>query len=96
MKNFKKYNKIGNLSSNFNYKDPFLLDEQLTEEEILIRDTTRNFAQSKLQPQILKANRNEEYDSELFKKLGEIGLLGAQLTRLWLFRSFLNIIWPYC
>ncbi len=80
MKNFKKYNKIGNLSSNFNYKDPFLLDEQLTEEEILIRDTTRNFAQSKLQPQILKANRNEEYDSELFKKLGEIGLLGAQLT----------------
>ena len=78
----KNLESIKNIEKNniFDYKDPFLLEEQLTEEEILIRDTTRDFAQKELQPQILEANRNEVYDSNLFKKLGRLGLLGAQIN----------------
>ena len=80
MKNLKSIKNIEKKDNIFDYKDPFLLEEQLTEEEILIRNTTRDFAQKELQPQILEANRNEVYDSNLFKKLGFLGLLGAQIS----------------
>ena len=79
MKNLQSIKNIEKKDNTFDYKDPFLLEEQLTEEEILIRNTTRDFAQKELQPQILAANRNEVYDSNLFKKLGRLGLLGAQI-----------------
>ena len=79
MKNFKINNKVKNISSKFNFEDPFLLEEQLTEEEILIRDTAKVFAKKELEPNIVEANRNELYDINLFKKLGEVGLLGAQI-----------------
>ena len=79
MKNYKETNKIKNIYNNFDYKDPFLLEEQLTEEEILIRNTARNFAQKELFPKIIEANRKEIYDKNLFKKMGKIGLLGAQI-----------------
>jgi glutaryl-CoA dehydrogenase len=80
MKNLQSIKNIEKKGNTFDYKDPFLLEEQLTEEEILIRNTTRDFAQKELQPQILEANRNEIYDSNLFKKLGHLGLLGSQIT----------------
>ncbi len=79
MKNLKINNKIKSISSKFNFEDPFLLEEQLTEEEILIRDTAKVFAKKELEPNIVEANRNELYDINLFKKLGEVGLLGAQI-----------------
>jgi glutaryl-CoA dehydrogenase len=79
MKNYKETNKIKNISTKFNYKDPFLLEEQLTEEEILIRNTAKNFAEKELLPKIVEANRKEIFDKNLFKKLGAIGLLGAQI-----------------
>ena len=80
MKNLQSIKNIEKKKNTFDYKDPFLLEEQLTEEEILIRNTTRDFAQRELQPQILEANRNETFDSNLFKKLGHLGLLGAQIS----------------
>ena len=80
MKNLQSIKNIEKKVNTFDYKDPFLLEEQFTEEEMLIRNTTRDFAQKELQPQILEANRNEIYDSNLFKKLGRLGLLGSQIT----------------
>ena len=74
-----KNNHIEEIYSKFNFKDPFLLEEQLSQDEILIRNTARSFAQKELFPKILEANRNEIYDNDLFKKFGQIGLLGAQI-----------------
>ena len=79
MKSLKNHNNIEKIYSKFNFKDPFLLEEQLSQDEILIRNTARSFAQKELFPKILEANRNEIYDNDLFKKLGEIGLLGSQI-----------------
>ena len=79
MKSLKNHNNIEKIYSKFNFKDPFLLEEQLSQDEILIRNTARSFAQKELFPKILEANRNEIYDNDLFKKLGQIGLLGAQI-----------------
>ena len=79
MKSLKNHNNIEKIYSKFNYKDPFLLEEQLSQDEILIRNTARSFAQKELFPKILEANRNEIYDNNLFKKLGQIGLLGPQI-----------------
>lgn len=63
----------------YRWDDPFLLDEQLTEEERLIRNAVREFAQSELQPRVLQAFRNEDYDPTLMKKMGEAGILGATI-----------------
>ena len=46
----------------YQWDDPFRLDDQLSEEERLVRDTARNFAQDTLMPRILEANRNEHFD----------------------------------
>ena len=48
----------------FRWDDPFLLDEQFSEEESLVRDTTRAYAQDKLMPRILEANRHERFDRD--------------------------------
>ena len=61
----------------FVWDDPFLLDEQLSEEERLVRDTAREYAQDKLMPRILMANRHERFDEEIMREMGEIGLLGS-------------------
>ncbi len=79
MKNLKEQNSLKEIKKEFNYRDPFLLEEQLYEDEILIRNTARDFATKELLPKIIEANRNEIYDNDLFKKLGKIGLLGAQI-----------------
>ncbi len=63
----------------FNYKDPFLVEEQLTVEEKLIRDTAHNYAQKKLMPNIVNANRNEIFNKNIFLDLGALGLLGAEI-----------------
>lgn len=60
----------------FRWEDPFLVEEQLTTEEILIRDSARKYAQDKLMPRILEANRQETFDKAIFKELGELGYLG--------------------
>lgn len=63
----------------FNWEDPFLLDDQLTEEERMIRDTAHQYCQSKLQPRVRDAFRNEETDPAIFREMGEMGLLGAPI-----------------
>jgi len=63
----------------YNWEDPFLLDDQLTEEERMIRDTTRDYAQDKLASRVLMANREEKFDREIMNEMGELGLLGATL-----------------
>ncbi|MEE8370758.1 MAG: acyl-CoA dehydrogenase [Sphingomonadales bacterium] len=63
----------------FNWQDPLLLEESLTEEERLVRDSARAYAQSKLMPRILEANRNEHFDIAIMREMGEQGLLGATI-----------------
>lgn len=64
---------------NFNWQDPLLLDSLLSEEERLIRDSAHQYCQEKLMSRILMANRNEEFDVEIMKELGALGLLGATI-----------------
>ncbi|MEE4337849.1 acyl-CoA dehydrogenase [Erythrobacter sp.] len=61
----------------FNWEDPFDLDSQLTEEERMIRDAAKGFAQGQLQPRVIEAFRGEVDAPELFPMMGEAGLLGA-------------------
>jgi len=56
-----------------------LFNEQLTEEERLIRDTARDFSQDKLMPRVLEANRNEVFDREIMNEFGELGFLGSTI-----------------
>ena len=64
---------------NFQWDDPFLLDEQLTEDERMIRDTARAYAQDKLLPRVTKAYLEEKTDREIFNEMGELGLIGITL-----------------
>jgi glutaryl-CoA dehydrogenase len=63
----------------FQWDDAFLLDNQLTEDERLIRDTARAYAQEKLQPRVLEAYAEEKSDRSIFNEMGELGLLGITL-----------------
>ncbi|MGN6499246.1 MAG: acyl-CoA dehydrogenase [Tsuneonella sp.] len=63
----------------FNWEDPFDLDSQLTEDERMIRDAARAFAQSELQPRVIEAFANEIDAPELFPLMGQAGLLGATI-----------------
>ncbi len=64
----------------FDWADPFLLEDQLTEDERMVRDTARAYAQDKLMPRILEANRHETFDRAIMNEMGELGLLGSTLT----------------
>ncbi|XP_077511826.1 glutaryl-CoA dehydrogenase, mitochondrial isoform X2 [Amblyomma americanum] len=63
----------------FDHRDAFLLDEQLTEEERLVRDTVRDYCQARLQPRVLLANRHETFDRDIIRELGQLGVLGSTL-----------------
>lgn len=63
----------------FNWEDPFLLDDQLTEEERMVRDTAHQYCQSKLLPRVREAFRSETTDPAIFREMGELGLLGAPI-----------------
>ena len=67
------------MGGRFDWQDPFLLEQQLTSEEKLIRDTARQYAQEKLAPRILHANRTETFDVEVMREMGALGFLGAPL-----------------
>src|SRR3981189_3573491 len=66
-------------AAGFQWHDPFMLDEQLTEDERMIRDTARAYAQDKLMPRITKAYLEEKTDREIFNEMGELGLIGITL-----------------
>jgi glutaryl-CoA dehydrogenase len=63
----------------FNWESPFLFDEQLTEEERMICDSARQYAQSKLMPRVVKAFREEHFDREILLEMGAAGLLGSTI-----------------
>ena len=62
------------------WDDPLFLETQLTEDERMIRDTARSYAQDKLMPRVISANREERFDREIFNEMGELGLLGAMVA----------------
>jgi glutaryl-CoA dehydrogenase len=65
--------------ASFNWQDPFNFDSQLSEDERLVRDTARQYAQDKLLPRVRDAYRKEETDPEIFREMGSLGLLGSTI-----------------
>ncbi len=65
--------------SSFHWDDPLQLEQQLSEEERLVRDAARDYAQSALMPRVLEAFRHERTDAAIFREMGSLGLLGATL-----------------
>jgi glutaryl-CoA dehydrogenase len=63
----------------FVWDDPLLLDQQLTEDERMVRDAARAYCQGKLAPRVLEAFRHEKTDPAIFREMGEIGLLGPTI-----------------
>jgi glutaryl-CoA dehydrogenase len=66
-------------SDAFDWQDPLRVDDELTEEERLVQDTARGYAQDKLMPRILTAYREERFDREILNEMGALGLLGATI-----------------
>ncbi len=63
----------------FDWEDPFLLRDQLTDEERMVTDSARQFFQNELMPGIVEANRNENFDRNIMRQMGEMGLLGVTI-----------------
>ena len=63
----------------FRWHDPFLLDAQLTDEERMVRDSARDYAQAKLQPRVIRAFADEYTDPDVFREMGALGLLGPTI-----------------
>jgi glutaryl-CoA dehydrogenase len=63
----------------FNWQDPLLLEEELSEEEKMVRDSARAYAQEKLQPRVQTAFREERFDPEIIPEMGKLGFLGATI-----------------
>ncbi|USD23398.1 acyl-CoA dehydrogenase [Microbulbifer variabilis] len=61
------------------WDDILLLDQQLTDEERMVRDAAREYCQNKLMPRVLEANRHEIFDREIMSEMGELGLLGSTI-----------------
>src|SRR5229473_7719973 len=63
----------------FDWADPLLLDDALSEDERMVRDSARDYCQDKLFPRVLEANRHERFDREIMNEMGALGLLGSTL-----------------
>tara|TARA_B100001142_G_C14348893_1_gene661190 strand:+ start:7223 stop:8380 length:1158 start_codon:yes stop_codon:yes gene_type:complete len=61
-------------------KDILLFDEQLTEEELIVQKSARDYCQKELMPRIIDANRNETFDKGIYKEMGQLGFLGAPIN----------------
>ena len=66
-------------AAKFHWEDPLLMDQQLTEEERMVRDAARAYAQDKLMPRVLEAFRHEKTDPAIFREMGELGLMGPTI-----------------
>ncbi|MDQ5942799.1 MAG: glutaryl-CoA dehydrogenase [Pseudomonadota bacterium] len=66
--------------SRFIWEDPLLLDAQLSEEERMVRDAARSWAQERLTPRVLEAFRHEKTDASIFREMGDLGLLGSTIS----------------
>jgi glutaryl-CoA dehydrogenase len=63
----------------FDWEDPFLFNQQLTDEELMVKDTVAQYAQDKLAPRVIKMYREEGVDRSIFQEMGELGMLGPML-----------------
>ena len=63
----------------FNWQDPFLLDQLLSDDERAVRDAARAYCQDRLAPRVLQAFRQEKTDPAIFREMGELGLLGTTI-----------------
>jgi len=64
----------------FSYKDPFLLERQLTDDENSIKDVAHNFSKDYLLPNVVSSFRNENFDKNIMKEMGAVGLLGPTIN----------------
>src|SRR5882672_4264333 len=67
------------VKAKFAWDDPLLLDQQLTQDERMVREAARKYCQDKLVPRVLDAFRNETTDKKIFREMGELGLLGPTI-----------------
>src|SRR5579862_8159361 len=67
--------------ASFNWEDPLDLESELTEEERMVRDTARDYAQEKLFPRVIAANRDGTYDPAIQREMGALGLIGATIPQ---------------
>ena len=65
----------------FKWDDPLDLESQLTEEERMVRDTARDYAQEKLFPRVIDANRDGNFNPDIMREMGALGLLGATVPQ---------------
>ncbi len=72
-------NKPTDMKPAFKWDDPLLLEDQLTEEERMVRDSARSYAQQSLMPRILEANRHEKFERAVINEMGELGFLGPTI-----------------
>src|ERR1700742_4798627 len=63
----------------FDWEDPLDIESELTEDERMVRDTARGYAQDKLMPRILTAYREERFDREILNEMGALGMLGSTI-----------------
>ena len=70
----------GTKAASFTWSDPLLLDQQLSEEERMVRDAAQAYCQDRLAPRILEAFRHEKTDPEIFREMGQLGLLGPTVA----------------
>mmetsp|Transcript_27778 Transcript_27778/g.26838 ORF Transcript_27778/g.26838 Transcript_27778/m.26838 type:complete len:106 (+) Transcript_27778:65-382(+) len=61
----------------FDYRDPFLLDEMLTEEELMIKESAYKYCQENLMPRVREAYNKENFDPAIMREMGEMGFIGA-------------------
>ena len=67
------------MASTFNWQDPFMFTQQLSEDERAISEAAHAFCQEKLQTRVLKAARHEQFDREIMNEFGEMGFLGCTI-----------------
>ncbi|MDP6725049.1 MAG: acyl-CoA dehydrogenase [Arenicellales bacterium] len=63
----------------FEWQDPLLLDDQLDDDERMVRDSVRRYCQTELMPQVIKANRDEQFDRSIMVEMGALGMLGSTI-----------------
>src|SRR6185369_18101212 len=70
---------ISHKAASFHWADPLLLDQQITQEERMVRESAAAYCQERLAPRVLEAFRNEKTDPGIFREMGELGLLGPTI-----------------
>jgi glutaryl-CoA dehydrogenase len=71
--------KPNDMKPTFQWDDPFLFDDQLTEDERMVRDSARAYCQEKLLPRVTEAHRHERFDRAIFNEMGALGFLGSTI-----------------